>query len=70
VQTRKIQRIPIVLYGSDFWNPLLDFFKTTLLKKYQTISKEDLELFQVVDSVDDAMKYITKAVDADNSLQV
>jgi uncharacterized protein (TIGR00730 family) len=70
VQTRKIQRIPIVLYGADFWNPFLDFFKTTLLKKYQTISKEDLELFQVVDSVDDAMKYITKAVDTDNSLQV
>jgi uncharacterized protein (TIGR00730 family) len=70
VQTRKIQRIPIVLYGADFWNPFIDFFKTTMLKKYQTISKEDLELFQVVDSVEDAMKYITKAVDADNSLQV
>lgn len=70
VQTRKIQRIPIVLYGADFWNPFIDFFKTTLLKKYQTISKEDLELFHVVDSVEDAMKYIAKAVDADNSIQV
>jgi len=70
VQTRKIQRIPIVLYGSDFWNPMLEFFKTNMLKKYQTISKEDLELIHVVDSVEDAMKYILKSVDNDNSIQL
>jgi hypothetical protein len=70
VQTKKIQRIPIVLYGSDFWNPLLEFFKNTMLKKYQTVSKEDLELFHVVDSVEDAMKYILKNVDGDNSIQL
>jgi uncharacterized protein (TIGR00730 family) len=70
VQTRKIQRIPIVLYGSDFWNPLMEFFKNNMLKKYQTISKEDLDLFHVVDSVDEAMKYILKNVDGDNSIQM
>ncbi len=70
VQTKKIQRIPIVLYGSEFWNPLLEFFKNNMLKKYQTISKEDLELFHVVDSVEDAMKYILKNVDGENSIQM
>lgn len=62
VQTKKIERIPIVLYGKDFWEPLLRFFEKDLLKKFGTISPEDLELFQVVDSVDEAYNYITKAV--------
>jgi uncharacterized protein (TIGR00730 family) len=70
VQTRKIQRIPIVLYGSDFWNPLVEFFRNSMLKKYQTISKEDFDLIHVVDSVDEAMKYILKSVDNDNSIQM
>lgn len=69
IQTKKIERIPIILYGSDFWNPLVEFFKNTMVKKYQTINKEDIELFQVVDSVDEAMKYILKNVDINNSIQ-
>ncbi len=63
IQTKKIERIPIVLYGADFWAPLLRWFEKDLVKKYKTISKEDLDLFAVVDSVDDAMKYILKNVD-------
>ncbi len=70
VQTKKIQRIPIVLYGTEFWGPLVEFFKNNMQKKMQTVSKEDLELFVVVDTVEDAMKYILKAVDGENSIQM
>jgi uncharacterized protein (TIGR00730 family) len=70
IQTKKIEPIPIVLYGSDFWNPLLKWFEKELLKKFKTISKEDLDLFVVVDSVDDAMKYILKSVDCSNIRQI
>jgi uncharacterized protein (TIGR00730 family) len=69
IQTKKIERIPIVLYGADYWNPLVTFFENTLYKKYQTINKEDIELFQVVDSVDEAMKYILKSIDTKNTIQ-
>ena len=62
VQTKKIEQIPIVLYGKDFWAPLIKFFESHLLKKYKTVSPEDLELIKVVDSVDEAYKYIMKAV--------
>lgn len=62
IQTKKIERIPIVLYGADYWDPLIAFFKKTMLKEYKTISKEDLDLFVVVDDVDEAYKYIIKAV--------
>ncbi|MFT5849534.1 MAG: hypothetical protein ACI9H6_000343 [Patiriisocius sp.] len=61
IQTKKIDKIPIVLYGADFWGPMVSVFKKSLLKEYKTISKEDLDLFQVVDSVDEAVKYIVKA---------
>jgi uncharacterized protein (TIGR00730 family) len=70
IQTKKIEPIPVVLYGSEFWNPLLKWFEKELLKKFKTISKEDLDLFVVVDSVDDAMKYILKNVDCTNIRQI
>lgn len=58
IQTKKIEPIPVLLYGRDFWEPFLKIFKEDLLEKHATISPEDLELFQLVDSVDEALQYI------------
>lgn len=63
VQTGKISKIPIVLFGKDFWNPLITFMKDTLVKEYKTIDLEDLDMFVLVDSVDEAYDYITAKVD-------
>ncbi len=63
VQTRKIKRVPIILYGKDFWTPFTDLFESHLLGKYNTIGKDDLNLYQVVDSVDEAYDLILKSVD-------
>lgn len=60
IQTKKIERIPVILYGKDYWEPLIRFFEQDMLKKFNTISPKDLELFHLVDSVDEAMKYINK----------
>ncbi|WKS95595.1 TIGR00730 family Rossman fold protein [Riemerella columbina] len=57
IQTHKIGRFPIVLVGSQFWSGLLDWFKNTLLENH-LISEEDLNLFRVVDSADDAVAHI------------
>tara|TARA_B100000508_G_C11462392_1_gene279836 strand:+ start:1140 stop:1880 length:741 start_codon:yes stop_codon:yes gene_type:complete len=62
IQTKKIEPIPVILYGKDYWEPLMRFFEKDLLKKHKTISKEDLDIFHMVDSVPEAMKYITKEV--------
>lgn len=70
IQTKKIEPLPVVLYGKDFWEPLLRWFEKDLLKKHKTISKEDLDLFHVVDNVDDALKYILKNVNCNNIRQV
>jgi uncharacterized protein (TIGR00730 family) len=69
IQTKKISPIPILLYGKDFWTPLLGYFKQTLLDKYQTISPEDLELMHLVDSVDEAYEYIRDRVDVHSPRQ-
>lgn len=70
IQTKKIERIPIVLYGKEFWDPLIRFFEKDLLKKHNTISPEDLNLFHVVDDVNEAFKYIVKNVDKCNTHQI
>jgi len=62
IQTKKIEPIPIVLYGKEYWEPFLKIFKEDLLDKHATISPEDLDLFVLVDNVDDAYKYICKEV--------
>ena len=58
IQTKKIQKIPIVLFGSEFWSGLLDWMKTTLLEKEKTINKEDLNNFLLVDDIDEAVNII------------
>lgn len=70
IQTKKIEPLPVILYGKEFWEPLLKWFEKDLIKKFKTISKEDMELFHVVDSVDEAYKFILKNVDCSNTRQV
>lgn len=62
VQTAKIKRIPIILYDKAFWEPLTTLFEEHLCKKYQTVGKADLDLYKVVDSVDEAYEIIIKEV--------
>ena len=52
VQTHKIHRFPIVLYGSAYWRGLMDWIKGTQLAEGM-ISKEDLNLLVISDSTDE-----------------
>lgn len=60
IQTKKIKKFPIVLFGSDFWSGLIDWIKKTLLEEYHNISPEDLDLIKVVDNVDEAVKHVSQ----------
>lgn len=56
IQTRKVQKkMPIVLYGADFWNNLINF---DAFLEWGVISKSDLELFRVMDTVEEARDWI------------
>lgn len=58
IQTKKINKRPIVLVGKDYWGGLLEWIKTTMLEKEQNIHQEDLDQFALVDSADEAIAYI------------
>jgi len=61
IQTQKMEKIPVVLYGGDFWGPVESFLKEVVFEKYSNIDKEDLNLFHVSDSVEDAYRIISKS---------
>ena len=58
VQTHKIDKIPIILVGTDYWSGLVEWIKTILLEKFNNISPEDLDLFHLVDTEDEVIKVI------------
>ena len=58
IQTKKINKRPIVLFGKSYWKGLIEWIKEVMLEQEQNISPEDLDLFITVDSVDEAVKHI------------
>ncbi len=57
IQTHKISKIPIILFGSDYWKGLVDWINNTMLEA-GTISEKDSDLFHVTDSKEEAVKII------------
>ncbi|HUY62185.1 MAG TPA: TIGR00730 family Rossman fold protein [Candidatus Paceibacterota bacterium] len=62
VQTKKIRKVPIVVFGKQYWEPLQKFIDETLYREHKAIDKEDMNLFTLVDSVDEAYEYIIENV--------
>ena len=50
IQTKKIDKFPIILVGTEFWSGLMDWIKATLLDKFGNISAHDLDLIHIVDN--------------------
>lgn len=63
VQTRKIEAFPIILAGSEFWNPLLDYLRDTMVAE-GTISAGDLQLFRVSDDPVEIAAYVSSVAKA------
>jgi len=61
VQTHKIPRVPIILVGTDFWLPFKHFGDNLLYTKYNTINKEDLDLFTVTDDEEEILRIVKQA---------
>ncbi|MFZ4861661.1 TIGR00730 family Rossman fold protein [Sphingobacterium sp. Mn56C] len=62
IQTGKIARFPIVLVGTDYWSGLLEWVEKTMLANAY-ISPEDLKLYRVVDTAEEAVEHITRFYD-------
>ncbi len=58
IQTLKQASFPVILMGSDFWQGLIDWMSDTMLKEYDYISPEDMNVFTVLDDPKAAAKII------------
>ena len=62
IQTKKISdKIPVILVGQDFWDPVGELLKNQLYEKYQTIDESDLNIYKIVDSAEEAFEIIKNA---------
>ncbi|MFA4889499.1 MAG: TIGR00730 family Rossman fold protein [Candidatus Omnitrophota bacterium] len=59
IQTERIAKFPVVLFGSDYWKNILVWLKDTVLKS-GNISPQDLGLFKVTDSPKEVLAIIKK----------
>jgi uncharacterized protein (TIGR00730 family) len=60
IQTYKIGRFPIILVGKSFWEGLVDWIKKVILETENNINEEDMMLFSVVDTAEEAVEEIDK----------
>ena len=61
VQTKSIQNFPIVLFGTAYHQPLLEYIEA--MAEQGTITREDMKLVLVTDDVDEAMSHIRNYID-------
>ncbi|MBF0384836.1 MAG: TIGR00730 family Rossman fold protein [Candidatus Omnitrophica bacterium] len=58
-QTGRMPKVPIIFFGKDFWEGIMNWLKTTVLTE-QKISPEDLDLFKIVESSKEALDIVNK----------
>ncbi|MDQ1662550.1 MAG: hypothetical protein QOJ68_2530 [Blastococcus sp.] len=60
VQTRKVTRFPVILFGTEYWGGLVSWIRSTLLEA-GTINEADMDLFTLTDDVEEVISVIQAA---------
>ncbi|MFB9907324.1 LOG family protein [Allokutzneria oryzae] len=63
VQTKKVTKFPVVLFGSEYWNGLADWLRDSVFK-HGKIGEKDLALVHVTDDIDEAVQIVNEAYKA------
>ena len=58
IQTEKSRKMPVVLFGSEFWEPLRKWMETIMRDQHGYIGPDDLGLFHIVDDLDEAVSCV------------
>lgn len=58
IQTHKIDRFPIILVGTEYWQGLFDWIKNTLRDSFGTISPDDIDLLYLVDTEEEVLEVL------------
>lgn len=67
IQTHRINKVPIILVGRTFWEPLKKWIVDVMVNTYQYVSPEDLDLMPVVDTPEEVVSQISSYYEGDNS---
>ncbi|WP_297889000.1 TIGR00730 family Rossman fold protein [Sulfurihydrogenibium sp.] len=57
IQTKKLKPFPLILFGEEHWKGLINWLKESVINK-NYIDEEDLNIFKVLDNIDDVVDYI------------
>lgn len=60
IQTKKIGKFPIILVGKKYWSGLIEWIKESMLEDEHTINAQDIEIFSLVDTADEAVELIVQ----------
>ncbi|WP_199441383.1 TIGR00730 family Rossman fold protein [Umezawaea beigongshangensis] len=60
VQTKKVTKFPVVLFGTQYWQGLYDWIRDSMLPAGK-VSDTDLDLLHLTDDIDDAVRVVTEA---------
>jgi uncharacterized protein (TIGR00730 family) len=60
IQTKKIQEFPVIIFGKEYHKDLIEHIEK--MKKVNTISEDDLKLFLITDSIEEAVAHIRTCI--------
>ncbi|MDQ5952595.1 MAG: hypothetical protein QG626_724, partial [Patescibacteria group bacterium] len=61
IQTAKSEAVPVVLVGHEYWDGLVEWLDKTMYGSFDTIDRQDLKLFTVVDTAQEAFEIVRQS---------
>ena len=58
VQTKKMEEVPIICVGEEFWGGMDGWIRDSLVQRYKTIDKDDIGIYTIVNSADEAVEIV------------
>ncbi len=58
LQTKKMEPVPVVCVGKEYWEPLNDWIRQCLAVKFEMINSEDVDLYRIVDTATEAFSLL------------
>lgn len=60
IQTGKIEPVPVILFGVDFWKGMSEWIQNTLSDDFKTISPKDMDLIPMTDDIEEVIGIINE----------
>jgi len=57
IQTKRMEKFPVILFGSEYWRGMIGWLKDTVIKE-NCIETDDLLIFRIVDKPEDVVRII------------